>query len=491
MATQIGEITTHVERTQCLVCVEDIDGIERLHAFGHCNHLGVCSLCYLRLRRLLKEMACVLCKSEMEQVMVCEEGHIRPFEEFHVWGDSAGPGYEWDDQARMFLPKRYSQGFVRSLQENRCTVEGCRRPKWDSMAALERHLREQHQLTMCKVCLKYRKVFLLEQTRYTPAQLQRHIVEGSPELGFKGHPRCEFCKTRFYDSTQLHQHLVKDHYSCHLCEKLGILHKYYRDYSDLERHFGDAHFLCDEEECLSKKFVVFMDEIDLQGHILQCHPNKQIARKIQVNFTIRRSNRDGTGNELTDPNHGGGRDEETKGEEEVHEWTYSGPSAEGEGSQSPEELQARREAARAAARAGGMIGACPQIPVVDEFPSLSGGGAAPQGLGWGRGGALRSRPRTEDFPQLPLSSRAGTGQHGRRGAARGGGVGGGGSFLSAVEPPLSRAQVLATSGAGEGGWCYDYPMPPPEGSNNPGARGMTIGNMKLKVDKKVGKKKKK
>lgn len=72
------------------------------------------------------------------------------------------------------------------------------------------------------------------------------LTQGDPQLGQSGHPRCEFCKTRFYDAAQLHDHLVKDHYSCHICERQGILHKYYRDYTDLERHFRSEHFLCEE-----------------------------------------------------------------------------------------------------------------------------------------------------------------------------------------------------------------------------------------------------
>lgn len=31
-----------VVHTHCVVCVEEIDGIERLHALGPCNHVGVC-----------------------------------------------------------------------------------------------------------------------------------------------------------------------------------------------------------------------------------------------------------------------------------------------------------------------------------------------------------------------------------------------------------------------------------------------------------------
>ncbi|CBJ28569.1 C2H2 zinc finger protein [Ectocarpus siliculosus] len=393
----------------------------------------------------MKEDTCVLCKTVMDRVIVCETENIRPFEEFQIWGDNAGPEYDWDDKSRIFLPKAYNKKFVRPLQ----------------------------------ICLKNRKVFIMEQVRYTNLELQQHIVSGDPQLGQSGHPRCEFCKTRFYDAAQLHDHLVKDHYSCHICEKQGILHKYYRDYTDLERHFRSEHFLCEEEECLQKKFVVFDSEIDLAAHTLQMHPHKPIKRQIQVNFKVKRSNWDGTGDEEKDA-------EEKKQDEEVHEWTYEGEI--GDQTQPPEVLAARREAARRAARDGGMIGLPAPAPApaaaADNFPTLSGGGGGGGGGGGRGGGGSRSgwaglasstRPRAEDFPAL---------------GGRGGRGGGGGStFRSAVEAYPTRAQEIAMSGAGEGGWCFDYPMPPsePTGGGGGGGRGRVagIGNMKLKVDKKA------
>lgn len=36
-----------VGHTHCVVCVEEIDGVERLHALGPCNHLGVCRWAYI------------------------------------------------------------------------------------------------------------------------------------------------------------------------------------------------------------------------------------------------------------------------------------------------------------------------------------------------------------------------------------------------------------------------------------------------------------
>ena len=150
----------------------------------------------------------------------------------------------------MFLPKTYHEAFVVKLQEFVCTEYIPARKQTCSVRCanqgqLETHLREKHQRNLCRVCLKHKKVFLLEQQRYTQADLELHIREGDPKHGFFGHPRCEFCRTRFYDKTHLFEHLSKDHYSCHICEADGVQHKYYRDYADLERHFRKDHFLCE------------------------------------------------------------------------------------------------------------------------------------------------------------------------------------------------------------------------------------------------------
>jgi hypothetical protein len=33
-----------------------------------------------------------------------------------------------------------------------------------------------------------------------------------------------------------------------------------------EDHFSSAHFLCEHESCLEKKFTVFANEIELKAH---------------------------------------------------------------------------------------------------------------------------------------------------------------------------------------------------------------------------------
>ena len=59
--------------------------------------------------------------------MVCQPAELKPFAEFAIWGDDAGPDHVWDEDSRMFLPKHYHAGFVARLEEFVCghTTEVC------------------------------------------------------------------------------------------------------------------------------------------------------------------------------------------------------------------------------------------------------------------------------------------------------------------------------------------------------------------------------
>ncbi|RUP52463.1 hypothetical protein BC936DRAFT_145220 [Jimgerdemannia flammicorona] len=57
------------------------------------------------------------------------------------------------------------------------------------------------------------------------------------------------------------------------------------------KHFRDDHFMCQNSECLEKKFVVFASDIDLKAHEVEVHGGAHIprakqreARKVEVNF---------------------------------------------------------------------------------------------------------------------------------------------------------------------------------------------------------------
>lgn len=113
------------------------------------------------------------------------------------------------------------------------------------------------------------------------AELRKHEKYGDDvpgaidQSGFRGHPECGFCRQRFYGDDELYTHCRDRHERCHICDRRSghRQQQYYVDYNALEEHFQKDHFLCLDQECLDKKFVVFEAQMDLKAHQLECHPN--------------------------------------------------------------------------------------------------------------------------------------------------------------------------------------------------------------------------
>lgn len=145
---------------------------------------------------------------------------------------------------------------------------------------LHRHVRSVHHRRLCDLCCNYKKAFTTEHTLFTERELEIHVSRGDDQpgdvnqTGFKGHPRCDFCRTRFYDSDKLYEHCRHEHERCFICDRDDPTKPhYYRNYADLENHFRRDHFLCPDRECLEKKFVVFGTQMDLKAHQLAEHGN--------------------------------------------------------------------------------------------------------------------------------------------------------------------------------------------------------------------------
>lgn len=131
------------------------------------------------------------------------------------------------------------------------------------------------------LCTRNKKVFTHEHELFTHNELRRHEKYGDDQpgavdqSGFKGHPECGFCHERFYGDDELYTHCRDRHERCHICDRRnqGRAQQYFLDYNALEVHFKKDHFLCPDQECLDKKFVVFESEMDLKAHQLEAHPN--------------------------------------------------------------------------------------------------------------------------------------------------------------------------------------------------------------------------
>lgn len=183
-------------------------------------------------------------KGDLFIVVVGDITHSRrncTFQELQVWGENIGPDYTYDHTSRMFFPNEYYTNFVSKLWLYDCQI--CRKPK-KNQKELEAHLKADHERCICHSCAKNKQVFPSEIKYYTQvsvrtsaeaqsgqpslicllfqAALEKHLRHGDPDEGGQGHPLCQFCRTRFYDKQTLYEHLNKNHYSCHLCEKKGV-----------------------------------------------------------------------------------------------------------------------------------------------------------------------------------------------------------------------------------------------------------------------------
>eukprot|EP01031_Cornospumella_fuschlensis_P032881 gene32881-39762_t len=280
-----------VEHAECMICAYPIDSIERLRTVTVCRHVeNICSICYLRVRALQRNFHCPTCKTELDHVIVTNES--KQFTDFQIWGESIGEAYTYDQRSQMFFPKDYFRSKVQKLWQLKCTL--CSQTRND-FKGLRGHLAGDHNMHLCMLCVDHKQVFPSEQKVYTKADYDKHVRFGDGD-GSIGHPNCEFCKTRFYDSTALFLHLTKEHYTCFLCEQRGIRFKYYHTYEHLQTHFRKGHYLCEEASCLERRFVAFHNEIDLRSHTMAYHPHIQVKRTIPLQFTIRR------GPEVTTPN---------------------------------------------------------------------------------------------------------------------------------------------------------------------------------------------
>jgi len=157
---------------------------------------------------------------------------------------------------------------------------------------LHRHVRSTHHKKMCDLCTRNKKVFTHEHELFTDKEHEKHMRHGDDQpgavdqTGFKGHPLCGFCGSRFYDGDKLYEHCRNKHERCFLCDRENPREPhYYRDYDSLEQHFRKDHYLCSDRECLEKKFVVFGSEMDLKAHQLSEHGNslsKDVRREARL-----------------------------------------------------------------------------------------------------------------------------------------------------------------------------------------------------------------
>jgi len=377
-----------------------------------------------------------MCKQENQQVIIDSiENAKESFEEYPLWGNELGNEYFFREDAGMFFPtsyyeqeiqpyfgyscgvcSEYTDDISENNQQKQESTGDNRQPsrnnkskkssKGGPLRRLQDHLRQKHHLTLCQLCVEFKRDFVAVLPRFTPSQLKTHLTKGDgSESGFKGHPLCEFCRPkRFYDLTQLHMHLQKEHYRCHVCDKQGLVDQYFRNYDALEHHFDRQHFLCKDSQCLAARFMVFENEIDLRAHERSIHGGPSTgSTKIQLEFKIRRSGYAGEGYENqtlpneTDFQYG------LDGQAFVPE---SLPAANGPNEETSHPLHFQRtEELRA--QAAQIRAAVEEESKEEAFPTLGGGtNSSGMRMGWtGNNPRINKKKasREEEFPSLPTS----------------------------------------------------------------------------------------
>lgn len=203
--------------------------------------------------------------------------------------------HETDDGLGIKFAEKEAHSDTLLLLRFNCPDSSCDVAAW-GWPNLHRHVKTMHRRVMCDLCTRNKKVFTHEHELFTVAQLRSHEKYGDDnpgavdQSGFKGHPECGFCKQRFYGDDELYAHCRDNHEKCHMCDRRNNSgqQQYYEDYDSLELHFRHDHFLCSDQECLDKKFVVFESEMDLKAHQLEVHSNdlskdvRKDARRVNI-----------------------------------------------------------------------------------------------------------------------------------------------------------------------------------------------------------------
>ncbi|CAJ1340393.1 unnamed protein product [Effrenium voratum] len=261
---------------QCVLCREEQPSYVSI---GRCRHAEVCWVCTLRLRFLNQDTRCPLCNEELGEVLLTTDRNasMEPI-------DLLGLNHEhpW-----IYFADETIRRAVLQLLGYRCEIEGCEKKDvaFRSLKTLEDHLWHTHWRQLCKVCLHDRPAFICEQRVYDSSDMDRHNREGDTSWLSKEqdamptvppHPRCEFCKQRFFNDDNLLMHMNLRHVQCQICDTLGYKNEFFLNPKCLSRHWEEKHHVCAHKDCATDGYrqTAFAEEKALMDHYERVHKQK-------------------------------------------------------------------------------------------------------------------------------------------------------------------------------------------------------------------------
>ncbi|XP_017834131.3 E3 ubiquitin-protein ligase ZNF598 isoform X2 [Callithrix jacchus] len=260
----------------CVLCCGELEAT----ALGRCDH-PVCYRCSTKMRVLCEQRYCAVCREELRQVVFGKK--LPAFATIPIHQ------LQYEKKYDIYFADGKVYALYRQLLQHECPR--CPElPPFSLFGDLEQHMRKQHELFCCRLCLQHLQIFTYERKWYSRKDLARHRMQGDPDdTSHRGHPLCKFCDERYLDNDELLKHLRRDHYFCHFCDSDGA-QDYYSDYAYLREHFREKHFLCEEGRCSTEQFThAFRTEIDLKAHRTACHSRSRAEarqnRQIDLQFS--------------------------------------------------------------------------------------------------------------------------------------------------------------------------------------------------------------
>ena len=106
------------DKEHCILCFNDM----HYFSLGRCNHKNVCYTCILRLRFIMKDRKCPICKSENEEILIARTQTLT-FEQFN----NIKKGLPRDNQdEKVFYETELIKKEGSVNRELKCLIHGCR-----------------------------------------------------------------------------------------------------------------------------------------------------------------------------------------------------------------------------------------------------------------------------------------------------------------------------------------------------------------------------
>ncbi|EOB11570.1 Zinc finger protein 598 [Nosema bombycis CQ1] len=135
---------------------------------------------------------------------------------------------------------------------------------------LSKHYKS-HTLLLCNECFENKKEFWWEFKTFKISTLKLHKNGKLNENGFRGHVFCIHCNIFIYDEPSAIRHCNITHVQCTICDILGFKYKYYSTFRELEQHYKNAHYCCDNKQCIQTKCYAFPYKTELFEHMTRFH----------------------------------------------------------------------------------------------------------------------------------------------------------------------------------------------------------------------------